>query len=284
MTSDKNEPPSSGWLDRISSLFESDPKDRQALINILRDAESRGLINADALGMLEGVLQVSEMHVRDVMVPRPKMVVVERDDPMDVILKTAVTSNHSRLPVLGENRDDIVGILLAKDLLQLYYNTRLESDSKPYNIRDFLRPAVIIPESKRLDVLLKEFRLKRNHMALVVDEYGIISGLVTIEDVLEQIVGEIEDETDVDDGEDNIYQQDSNIYNVKALTDIEDFNHYFGIRLEHPDIDTVGGLVMQAFGHLPARGESVSIDKFNFTILHADKRRVRQLRVEIKES
>jgi len=284
MTSDKNEPPSSGWLDRITSLFESDPKDRQALINILRDAESRSLINADALGMIEGVLQVSEMHVRDVMVPRPKMVVVERDEPMDVILKTAVTSNHSRLPVLGENRDDIVGILLAKDLLQLYYNTRLESDSKPYNIRDFLRPAVIIPESKRLDVLLKEFRLKRNHMALVVDEYGIISGLVTIEDVLEQIVGEIEDETDVDDGEDNIYQQDSNIYNVKALTDIEDFNHYFGIRLEHPDIDTVGGLVMQAFGHLPARGESVSIDKFNFTILHADKRRVRQLRVEIKES
>ncbi len=280
MNTTKNDPPSSNWLERLTNLFDADPKDRKSLINILRDAETRSLINSDALGMLEGVLQVSEMQVRDVMVPRPKMVVVERDESIKTILKIVVTSTHSRLPVLGENRDDIVGILLAKDLLQLFYQSQLNDEAEPFSIRESLRPAVIVPESKRLDVLLKEFRQKRNHMALVVDEYGTVSGLVTIEDVLEQIVGEIEDETDIDDGEDNINQIEKNEYNIKAFTDIEDFDAFFGSQFQHQDIETIGGLVMQAFGHLPSRGESVDIEAFRFTVLHADKRRIRQLKVE----
>ncbi len=290
MNQDKDHPPPSSWLEKFSGLFESDPKDRPALINVLRDAETRALINSDALSMLEGVMQVSEMQVRDIMVPRPKMVVVERDDPIDEILNTMVTSSHSRFPVLGGNRDDVVGILLAKDLLHLYCKAQTQKQTKngsldeSFNIRDSLRPAVIVPESKRLDVLLKEFRLKRNHMALVVDEYGVISGLVTIEDVLEQIVGEIEDETDVDDGEDNINQIDSNEFNIKALTDIEDFNAFFGTDFDDEEVDTVGGLVMQAFGHLPARGESIEMKLLRFTVLHADKRRIRQLKVERIES
>ncbi len=275
----QDKPPSSSWLSKLLNLFRSTPEDRQSLVEILRDAESRALINADGLSMLEGVLQVSEMQARDIMAPRPKIVAVELDDSIDDILKTVISSSHSRFPVLGENRDDIVGILLAKDLLQLYFNAVSENKIQRIKIKDSLRPAVVIPESKRLDVLLKDFRSKRNHMALVVDEYGSISGMVTIEDVLEQIVGEIEDETDIDNDEDHINQIDSNEFNVKALTDIEDFNEFFKTSFDDDEVDTVGGLVTQAFGHLPAPGESVEIDNFIFTVVNADKRTIRQLKV-----
>ncbi len=263
---------------RLTNLFKTTPSDRESLIALLRDAESRALINPDALSMLEGVLQVSAMQARDIMIPRPKMVVVDLDDPIEAILHRVIASSHSRFPVTGESRDDIVGVLLAKDLLNLYVKAVDENAVNRISIRDSLRPAVIIPESKRLDVLLKEFRSKRNHMAMIVDEYGSISGLVTIEDVLEQIVGEIEDETDIDTDEDNINQIDINEYNIKALTDIEDFNEYFGTHFTDDEVDTVGGLVTQAFGHLPKPGETVEIKPFHFTVLNADNRRIKQLK------
>ncbi len=274
-----DKPPSSSWLSKITGLFASKPDDRESLVEILRDAESDALINADGLSMLEGVLQVSQMQVRDIMIPRAKIVEIELDDEIEQILKIVTSTSHSRFPVVGDNRDDIVGILLAKDLLHLYANAVANDKVDKIKIKDSLRPAVVIPESKRLDVLLKDFRSKRNHMALVVDEYGSISGLVTIEDVLEQIVGEIEDETDIDTEEDQINQIDDNEFNVKALTDIEDFNDYFGSQFDDEEVDTIGGLVTQAFGHLPAPGESVIIDNFEFTILNADNRRIRQLKV-----
>jgi len=263
----------------FSHFFKAIPRDRESLISLLRHAQSHAIINPDALSMLEGVMQVSEMQARDIMIPRPKMVVVERDDSVETILNNVISSSHSRFPVIGDSRDDVVGILLAKDLLNLYVKAVSDDSVARISIRDSLRPAVIIPESKRLDVLLKEFRSKRNHMAMIVDEYGSISGLVTIEDVLEQIVGEIEDETDVDNEEDNINQIDKNEFNIKALTDIEDFNEYFATDFKDDEVDTVGGLVTQAFGHLPQPGESVEIKPFLFTVLHADNRRIRQLKV-----
>lgn len=277
-----DQPPSRSFLGRLKhkfvEIFQSIPRDRESLIAILREAETRSLLNPDALSMLEGVLQVSEMQARDIMIPRPKMVVVDLDDSIEEILNIVITSSHSRFPVIGESRDDIVGVLLAKDLLNLYVKAVDADKVARINIRDSLRPAVIIPESKRLDVLLKEFRSKRNHMAMIVDEYGSISGLVTIEDVLEQIVGEIEDETDIDTDEDNINQIDINEYNIKALTDIEDFNEYFGTQYADDEVDTVGGLVTQAFGHLPKPGESIEIKPFEFTVINADNRRIRQLK------
>ncbi len=277
-----DQPPSRSFLARLRhkfvEIFQSTPRDRESLIAMLREAEARTLLNPDALSMLEGVLQVSEMQARDIMIPRPKMVVLDLDDSIEDILNIVITSSHSRFPVIGESRDDIVGVLLAKDLLNLYVKAVGRDSVARINIRDSLRPAVIIPESKRLDVLLKDFRSKRNHMAMIVDEYGSISGLVTIEDVLEQIVGEIEDETDIDTDEDNINQIDINEYNIKALTDIEDFNEYFGTQFADDEVDTVGGLVTQAFGHLPKPGESVEIKPFEFTVLNADNRRIRQLK------
>ena len=274
-----DKPPSSSWISKLTGLFTSTPDDRESLVEILRDAESKSLINADGLSMLEGVLQVSQMKVRDIMIPRPKIVEVELDDDIEEILKIVTSASHSRFPVFDDNRDDIIGILLAKDLLQLYTEAVSQDKVDKIKIKESLRPAVVIPESKKLDVLLKDFRSKRNHMALVVDEYGSISGLVTIEDVLEQIVGEIEDETDVDTEEDQINQIDSNEFNVKALTDVEDFNEYFDSDFDDEEVDTIGGIVTQAFGHLPAPGESVTIKNFDFTILHADNRRIRQIKV-----
>jgi len=277
MNDDK--PPSSSWFSKLTGLFSSTPDDRASLLEILRDAETNSLINADGLSMLEGVLQVSQMQVRDIMVPRPKIVEVELDDDIEDILTMVTSASHSRFPVVGDNRDDIVGILLAKDLLQLYADAVANNKVDKIKIKQTLRPAVVVPESKKLDVLLKDFRSKRNHMALVVDEYGSISGLVTIEDVLEQIVGEIEDETDIDSDEDQINQIDNNEFNVKALTDIEDFNQYFGCSFDDDEVDTIGGIVTQAFGHLPAPGETVNIKNFEFTIINADNRRIHQLKV-----
>jgi len=224
--------------------------------------------------MIEGVLQVSEMQVRDIMIPRAQMVVVERDAPLEKIIPVLTASAHSRFPVIGDSRDEVVGILLAKDLLAYFGN----NGPRVFNIRDVLRPAVFIPESKRLNVLLKEFRASRNHMAIVVDEYGGVAGLVTIEDVLEQIVGEIADEHDIDEDAD-IKPYKDDIYTVKALTTVNDFNEYFNADFSDEEFDTIGGLVMQSFGYLPKRGESADIGRFHFRVLHADNRRIYLLRV-----
>jgi magnesium and cobalt transporter len=263
------------WLKRLTQTFAAEPQDRQQLIEILREARTRGLLDADALPMLEGVLAVSELHVRDIMVPRAQMVFVRRDDPVSRILPTVIESGHSRFPVMDEGRDDIVGILLAKDLLRLCSPEARER----FDIREFMRPAVFVPESKRLNVLLKEFRGSRNHMAIVVDEYGGVAGLVTIEDVIEQIVGEIDDEFDVEDDQ-NIRKEAERLFLVRGVTRIEEFNEYFGAHLsEEEGFETVAGLLMKQFGRLPRRGESASIDGFEFRVMRADRRRIDALRV-----
>lgn len=257
------------WLERLSQVLLGEPRDREQLIHILRDAQQRELFDSDALAMIEGVLQVSEMQVRDIMIPRSQMVVVDRDVPLEQFLPSVVESAHSRFPVIGDSKDEIVGILLAKDLLNYFINGNREH----FNIRDVLRPVVFIPESKRLNVLLKEFRASRNHMAIVVDEYGGVAGLVTIEDVLEQIVGEIIDEVDVVE-EGFIKKHSDTRFIIKALMPIEDFNEYFQHQFRDDEFDTLAGLLMNKFGHLPKRGESIVIDRFNFEILHADNRRI----------
>ena len=280
------EPPQPrSWLDRLSQALLREPQDREQLTALLRDAEQRNLLDAGALAMIEGVLNVSDMQVRDVMVPRSQMVVVKQDDSPEAILDVVVESAHSRFPVIGDTRDEVVGILLAKDLLA-YFGQRAArcGDEEPkFNLRDLLRPAVFIPESKRLNVLLNEFRSNRNHMAIVVDEYGGVSGLVTIEDVLEQIVGDIEDEHDVDEDV-SIVRHSDNKYTVKALTPIEDFNEYFGSDFSDEDFDTIGGLVMNTFGHLPKRGEVCRLGRFRFKVLRADSRRIYLLRLNIEEN
>ncbi len=250
-----------------------EPEDREQLLALLHSAFERNLLDADALSIIEGALQVSDMPVREVMIPRAQMDVIDIDDPLEKIVQTALRTAHSRFPVIGENRDDVIGILLAKDLLRLMSG---DDDS----LRDMLRPAVFIPESKRLNVLLREFRASRNHMAIVVDEYGGVAGLVTIEDVLEQIVGDIEDEYDFDESADNIRADQTGRYRVKAATEIEDFNEVFGTAFEDDDYDTVGGLVIHQLGRLPKRGEVVQIDALRFTVLRADSRRVHTLMVD----
>ena len=266
--------PSRSWLERLSFALLGEPRDREQLVELLRDAQQRNLLDPDALAMIEGVLQVAEMQVRDIMVPRAQMVVVERDAPLEKILPVIIESAHSRFPVIGDNRDEVAGILLAKDLLA--YSG--PDGSKHFSVRDILRPSVFIPESKRLNVLLKEFRASRNHMAIVVDEYGGIAGLVTIEDVLEQIVGEIIDEHDIEEDA-YIKMHNDNVYAVKALTPIEEFNHYFASKFSDEEFDTIGGLVTQRFGRLPRRGEVLSIDRFRFKVLNADSRRIHLLQV-----
>ena len=265
---------SRSWLERLSFALLGEPKDREQLVELLRDAQQRELLDPEALTMIEGVLQVAEMQVRDIMVPRAQMAVVERDAVLETILPVVIESAHSRFPVIGDNRDEVVGILLAKDLLA-YCGQEQATD---FNVRDILRPAVFIPESKRLNVLLKEFRASRNHMAIVVDEYGGVAGLVTIEDVLEQIVGEIVDEHDIEEDA-YIKKHNDNVCAVKALTPIEEFNHYFLSNFSDDEFDTIGGLVMHRFGRLPRRGEVISIDRFRFKILNADSRRIHLLQV-----
>ncbi len=260
------------WLERLAQALLGEPQDREQLISLLRDSEQRNLFDSDALGMIEGVLQVSEMQARDIMIPRSQMVILERESDIKDILPTVIEFNHSRFPVIGENLDEVIGILLAKDLLP-YFAT--DNKSKFY-LRDIIRPAIVIPESKRLNILLNEFRASRNHMAIVVDEYGGVSGLVTIEDVLEQIVGEIEDEHDIDE-DTFIKDHGERNYTIKALTPIEDFNEYFLCDFKSDDYDTLGGLLLNHIGHLPKRGELVDIDGFHFKILRADNRRIHLL-------
>jgi len=262
------------WLRRITQSFSGEPQDREELIELLHEASERGLVDGDAMTMLEGVLEVADLQVRDIMVPRAQMVFVRRDDQPGRILPVVIESGHSRFPVMDEDRDDIVGILLAKDLLRLTADAHRER----FDIREYMRPAVFVPEAKRLNVLLREFRRNRNHMAIVVDEYGGVSGLVTIEDVIEQIVGEIDDEFDVED-EHNIRKEAERQFHVRGVTRLDEFNEYFGTQLANDGFDTVAGLIMSRLGRLPRRGETLSIDGLEFRVVRADRRRIDALRV-----
>jgi len=267
------------WQQQLGKWLQGELNTREQLQNVLREAQKNNLIDSDGLVMIEGVMQVSEMPVREVMVPRSQMKVIERDAGAQELLRTVIDSAHSRFPVVGESKDDVVGILLAKDLLPHLVKC---NEDLHFNIRDMLRPAVIIPESKRLNVLLKEFRASRNHMAIVVDEYGGVAGLVTIEDVLEQIVGEIEDEHDIE--EDSYIYEHPNMITVKAITPIETFNEYFHTDYSDEEFDTIGGLVTRALGHLPKRGEQLQMNGIEFRVLGASSRRVHLLEVIKKET
>ena len=260
------------WLARLKDIFSKVPRDRQALIEILRSSENRNLLDPDVLTMIEGALQVSDMRVNDIMVPRVQMIFIKNNASPDEIVKIVVQSGHSRFPVIDNDANDVLGILLAKDLLSYFTDTK----KARFDIKDVMRPVIFIPESKRLNVLLQEFRVNRNHMAIVVDEYGI-AGLVTIEDVIEEIVGEIEDEHDIVE-EDNIRQHGKNRYTVKALTPIDEFNENFNTDLSDDVYDTIGGLIINAFGHLPKRGENIDFAGFNIKVLHSDQRRIHLLR------
>ncbi len=262
------------WLERLSQAFNSEPKNTDELLDTLRDAESQQLIDADAMSIIEGAMQVTDMRAEEIMIPRSRMVTVKASADPSTYLNEIIDSAHSRFPAIGESSDEIIGILLAKDLLPLALNNNLNRDS----IRDILRPATVVPESKRCNQLLKEFKENRNHMAIVVDEYGGVAGLITIEDVLEQIVGDIEDEHDVDE-EDQIMEREHGIYAVKAQTSVEDFNEFFGTDLDEEAFDTIGGLLLKEFGHLPRRGEAATLDCFSIKVLNADNRKIRLLQV-----
>src|SRR5262247_1523071 len=250
-------------LERLSALLTRGPEDREHLVKQLHSAFERNLLDGDALSMIEGALQVSEMQVRDIMVPRSQMDMIDVNEPPDKFIPHVIATAHSRFPVVDKTRDDVIGILLAKDLLRYY------AGEEEFNVRQMLRPAVFVPESKRLNVLLHEFRANRNHMALVVDEYGGVSGLVTIEDVLEQIVGDIEDEYDFDETEANILLDRNGMYRVKAQTSIEDFNATFGTAFGDDEYDTIGGLLLSRFGRLPKRGDETVLDNLRFRVLRA---------------
>ena len=271
MASDNNDKPS--VLDRLSAFLMREPEDREQLITLLHSAYERNLLDADALAMIEGVLQVSEMQARDIMIPRSQMDVIDVSESPDQFIPSVIQTAHSRFPVIGENKDNVIGILLAKDLLRYY------AGEEEFNVREMLRPAVFIPESKPLNVLLKEFRGSRNHIAIVVDEYGGVAGLVSIEDVLEQIVGDIEDEHDIDDVDEKIVAERGGQYRVKALTEVSDFNEVFGTNYSDKEFDTIGGLVLKRFGRIPKRGEQISFDNLSFKVLRADSRRMHLLQV-----
>ncbi|MES2771628.1 MAG: transporter associated domain-containing protein [Pseudomonadota bacterium] len=262
-----NKPAKSGFLERLSTLLLREPEDREQLLELLHSAYERNLLDADALSITEGALSASETSVRDVMVPRTQMDIVDVNEGLDEIVAYVNQTAHSRFPVVDGNPDNVIGILLAKDLLR----RQTEAD---FNVRDWLRPAIFIPESKRLNVLLREFRVSRNHMAVVVDEYAGICGMVTIEDVLEQIVGDIEDEYDFDEADDNIQLDHAGRYRVKAQTLIANFNHLLGTEFSDEECDTVGGLILQHLGRVPKRNESVNIDGTIFQVLRADSRRL----------
>jgi magnesium and cobalt transporter len=265
---------SPGWVRKLARAMSGEAQDRDELIMQLRDARERGLIDSEALDMLEGVLGVADIQVRDIMVPRAQMVSVRRDDPSSKLLPIIVESGHSRFPVMDDDRDDIVGILLAKDVLRVFATGAAED----FDIRECMRPAVFVPESKRVNVLLKEFRRNRNHMAIVADEYGGVAGLVTIEDAIEQIVGDIDDEFDVEDDQ-NIRKDAERQFSVRGTTPIAEFNEYFGTELSDDEFDTVAGLVMKQLGRLPRRGESLNIGDIEFRVQRTDRRRVDSLKV-----
>ena len=261
------------WLDRLTHFISGEPQNKSDLEGVLSLAEEHEIIDEDARKIMEGALSVSDMQVRDIMIPRAQMVVIDSDQPLQEALPKILQSGHSRYPVIGEGIDDVISILLAKDLLPL-----IQADRDVPSISNLMRPVTAVPESKRLNVLLREFRQNRNHMAIVIDEYGGIAGLITIEDVLEEIVGEIEDETDVDEGQ-LIRPINDNSFLIEALTPIEDFNEYFGTGFSDEEFDTIGGLVINAFGQLPTRNQTIRLDQFEFKVIHADERRLTRLRV-----
>lgn len=268
--------PGRSWLDRISQFFGNSPTSREDLVELMRSARDREVIDSETLGIVEGALEMADMKVRDVMIPRTQMVVIRAASHPREFLPSIIESAHSRFPVLGDDPDEVIGILLAKDLLALIVDpARMDR----FSIKDHLRQALIIPESKRLDSLLRDFRISRNHMAIVVNEYGGVAGLVTIEDVLEQIVGEIEDEHDIDEDDYLIKELGDGEYTIKALMPVEDFNEHFDSKLSEEEFDTIGGLVLQQFGRLPARDEAVEFGGFRFTVLSADSRTIRLLHV-----
>jgi magnesium and cobalt transporter len=282
----EDNPPSSsgsankGWLDKIVQSFATEPKSKQDLVTVIQESEQSGVINPETREMIEGVMEVSDLRVRDIMIPRAQMMTIDIDETVEEFIPAILESAHSRFPVISEDKDHIEGILLAKDLLAYAFDP-----SKTLLLRNILRPAVIVPESKRVDVLLKEFRQKRYHMAIVVDEYGGVSGLVTIEDILELIVGEIEDEHDDDEKEsDDIKTLNKHTYSVKALTQLEDFNKFFNTKFDEEDADTIGGIVLRAFGHMPARDEEVMINNISFKVTNSDKRRLVQLKVTMPDT
>ena len=269
---DDSESSKPSLLERLSTMLLREPEDREQLVELLHSAYERNLLDADALSMMEGVLQVSERQVREIMIPRAQMDVIDISEPPEKFIPFVIATAHSRFPVADGDKDNIIGILLAKDLLRYYAG-------EEFDVRDMLRPAVFVPEAKRLNVLLRDFRSNRNHIALVADEYGGVSGMVTIEDVLEQIVGDIEDEYDFDEDEDNIIPDGDGKYRVKANTGIADFNEALGTEFSDEEYDTVGGLVLKAAGQLPRRDDHVSIGGLIFSVLRADSRRLHSLLV-----
>jgi hemolysin (HlyC) family protein len=268
------DPGDKSWLEKIGQLFSSEPRTRGDLEDVLAVAADNEVIDEDARSIIEGAMQVSDMQARDIMIPRAQMVLIKAESTLEEILPQIIRAAHSRYPVIGESADDILGILLAKDLLPQILN----SDHSDFKIESLLRPTVVVPESKRLNVLLREFRENRNHMAIVIDEYGGVAGLVTIEDVLEEIVGEIEDETDAE-ADRFIRRISDEDFFIKALTPIDDFNAYFSTRFSDEEFDTIGGLVIQALGHMPTRNEVAVIDKFEFKVINADQRKIHSLRM-----
>lgn len=269
-----NEPDERSWLDKITHLFSSEPRTREDLEDVLSIAADNEVIDQDAHSIIEGAIQVSDMQARDIMIPRSQMVVIKAEQTLEDILPQIIRAAHSRYPVIGDSNDDVLGILLAKDLLPLI----LDREHAELQITDLLRQTLVVPESKRLNVLLREFRENRNHMAIVIDEYGGVAGLVTIEDVLEEIVGEIEDETDIEEDQFIRKISDKDFF-IKALTPIEDFNDYFNADFSDEEFDTVGGLVLQAFGHMPARNEVTTLEHFEFKVINADQRKIHSLRM-----
>ncbi len=280
MNDERSEPSHKSWLERLSLALMGEPKDRDALIAILRDARQRELLDTDALTMMEGVMKAPELQVRDVMLPRAQMVVLKHDWSLERLISAIVESGHSRFPVIDDSKDNVIGILIVKDLLAHAFDRR-----EDFDLRTLLRPAKFIPESKRLNVLLKEFRSNRLHMAIVVDEYGGVAGLITIEDVLEEIVGEIDDEHDTeDDSDESVFiRPQGDVFIIRALTPVEEFNRHFQAELSVERADTVGGLVMMELGRLPKGGESVDLDRFRFQVLRADNRRIHLLEMAIRD-
>ncbi|KMJ46249.1 CNNM family magnesium/cobalt transport protein CorC [Xenorhabdus khoisanae] len=269
--------PKKGFFALLNQLFHGEPKNRDDLVELIRDSEQNDLIDPDTREMLEGVMDIADQRVRDIMIPRSQIVTLKRNQSLDECLDVIIDSAHSRFPVISEDKDHIEGILMAKDLLPF-----MRTNTEPFSIDKVLRQAVVVPESKRVDRLLKEFRSQRYHMAIVIDEFGGVSGLVTIEDILELIVGEIEDEYD-DDEDNDIRALSRHSYSVRALTQIEDFNEVFGTNFSDEEVDTIGGLVMQAFGHLPSRGESIVINGYLFKVAMSDSRKIIQVHVKIPD-
>ncbi|QJR79715.1 CNNM family magnesium/cobalt transport protein CorC [Alteromonas pelagimontana] len=268
---------SKSWFEKMRLTFSGEPRSKEDLVDVITDAELREVIDPQTREMIEGVIGVNEMRVRDIMIPRAQMTTIDINQKLEEFLPMMLETAHSRFPVISEDKDHIEGILLAKDLLNFMFNSDTD-----FQLRQVIRPAVIVPESKRVDVLLKEFRQQRYHMAIVVDEYGGVSGLVTIEDILELIVGEIEDEYDTeDDGTDDIRPLNKYTYSVKALTPVEDFNTFFETQFSEEEADTIGGIVLKAFGHMPSTNDEIVIGDIHFKISNSDKRRLLQLKVTI---